>query len=78
MIINECDVTMLLPIHFFWGGEICVTIILCNMVEFANNFDINTIVLILLQFRRKHHFSFYILASQSIWSLHFRNNQFGP
>ena len=28
--------------------------------------------------RWKHHFSPYILRSQSIWSLHFDNNKFGP
>ena len=28
--------------------------------------------------RRKHHFGPYILGLQSIWSLHFESNQFGP
>ena len=27
---------------------------------------------------RKHHFNSYIFVSQSIWSLHFGSNQFGP
>ena len=29
-------------------------------------------------YRRKHNFGPYILGSQSIWSLHFGNGQFGP
>ena len=28
--------------------------------------------------RRNHYFGSYILVSQSIWSLHFDSNQFGP
>ena len=32
----------------------------------------------LTKLRRKHHFGFYILRSQSIWSLHFGSSQYGP
>ena len=31
----------------------------------------------MIEYRRKHHFGPYILGLQSIWSLHFGNNQFG-
>ena len=32
----------------------------------------------LIKFWLKYHFGSYILGSQSIWSLHFDNSQFGP
>ena len=31
-----------------------------------------------IHFWQKHHFSSYILSSQSIWSLHFSSSQFSP
>ena len=45
---------------------------------FFNKFRLLHFFLSLFCFRRKHHFSPYILRLRSIWSLHFSSSQFGP